>query len=61
MVNHDLSLLTPDFQKKVKVFMQIVKKKYPNLFPFETYRTPERQRWLFNNKKTFTLNSNHTK
>ena len=59
MINNRLEKLKYPFNIKVKIFLTMVKKKYPNVAPYETLRTPSRQKWLVAMGKSWTLNSKH--
>lgn len=61
MIENSISKLEKNFRIKVEVFMTVVMKKYKNLSPFETLRTLTRQKWLFDNHKSWTMNSYHLK
>ncbi len=58
-IENRIELLAEPFKTKVKVFISIIRKKYPKLAPFETIRTKERQKWLVANGKSRTMNSYH--
>ena len=51
MIDSSFDKLSKEFRIKSKVLMEIVRKKYPGLTSFETYRTKARQAWLYANKK----------
>lgn len=61
MINNKIEDLVNPFRDKVRVFMAVVRLRYKNISPFETLRTKERQKWLFENGKSRTLNSYHLK
>lgn len=56
---NSIEKLVETFRTKIKVFMYVTKKKYPNLAAFETLRTKNRQKWLVDNNKSWTMNSQH--
>jgi len=43
MINNSLEALSPQFRAKAKVFLKIIRKTFPQVSPFETLRTRERQ------------------
>lgn len=61
MIDNNLNSLNKTFLNLVLKFLIIVRKKYPNVAPFETGRTLARQKRLKSMGKSKTLNSNHLK
>lgn len=68
VASRDLDLLRPDFRGNLERYFAAVKQHFPQygIGVHETYRSPERQRWLFEQGrsrpgivKTWTLDSNH--
>lgn len=64
----DLDLLRPDFRSNLERYLQAIEHRFPEYATgvHETYRSPERQRWLFEQGRsrpgaivTWTLDSNH--
>ena len=46
-IQRDINLLQEPFKTKSKVFLAIARKKYPNIYVFETLRSYQRQLLLF--------------
>lgn len=59
MINNNIEELSEPFKSKIKVFMAVVKIYKNNVAIFEWLRTKERQKWLVNNWKSWTMNSYH--
>lgn len=59
MIDNKIESLVEPFRTKVQVFMNVVRKKYPEIYPFETKRSYKRQLLLFTQRKSWTLKSYH--
>ena len=59
MIINDTKMLNYPFITMVDIFLDVVKKKYPNVAIFESLRTKARQRWLVAMGKSRTMNSKH--
>jgi len=59
MIDNKIESLEEPFRTKVRVFLTMVKIKYPNVAPFETRRSLARQKRLKVMGKSWTLNSKH--
>lgn len=66
-VCRDINQLTPDAQEACKIFLEACKKARIHIFVTETYRSQDRQEWLYAQGRmrsgpivTWTKNSNHT-
>ena len=58
-IMNDINQLTLSYSSKVKVFLEVVHKAYPNVGVFEALRTLARQKQLVAAKKSWTLKSKH--
>jgi len=61
MIDNNLDHLAEPFKTKAKVFLEVVRKTYPEIAPFETMRSYTRQVLLFTQRKSWTLKSYHLK
>ena len=61
MIDNNLADLKEPFRTKCKVFLEVARKTYPEITPFETLRTYARQLLLFTQRKSWTLQSYHLK
>ena len=61
MIEKRRFVLSSPFKKKFYAFIRVVRLKYPNIATFETLRTQERQKRLYQQGSSRTLNSYHTK
>lgn len=51
MIINSLDKLTGECRIKAKVLQEVVRKKYPNFAPYETWRSRARQAWLYQQLK----------
>lgn len=58
-IENSLEKLSGEFRTKAKVFLEVIRKRYPNVSPFETLRTTSRQMLLVAQGKSRTLKSKH--
>lgn len=61
MIDNNIEHLVDPYKTKCKVFLEVCRKKYPRLWVFETLRNLDRQKWLVQNGKSWTLKSYHLK
>ena len=59
MIDNNIEHLVDPFKIKAKVFLEVIRTRYPNVSPFETMRSKARQAILIAKGQSWTFNSKH--